>query len=39
VLARYGKLGQAKPQPSDAKAVPLEEWLRQTRKVARKRAF
>lgn len=38
-LARHGKLGQAKPQPSDAKAVPLEEWLRQTRKVAKKRAF
>lgn len=39
VLARHGKLGQAMPQPSDPRTVPLEEWLRQTRKTAKKRAF
>ena len=39
VLVRHGKLGQAMPQPSNPKTVPLEEWLRQTTKIARKRAF
>ncbi|KQZ65531.1 hypothetical protein ASD53_18010 [Lysobacter sp. Root559] len=39
VLAQYGKLGPAIPKPSDPKTVPLGEWLRQTRKTARKRAF
>ena len=39
VLVRHGKLGQAIPQPSDPKTVSLEEWLRQTTKIARKRAF